>query len=103
MMDDDEENDDEDEVMGGTSSSSSYGEKTKRDKGVFSVLKFGWNSVFSAESSSGEDAQVGLSAADVDRLIDRTRGLTDGTYLPTYLPTYLSIYLSTLLLIHHLW
>ena len=56
------------------------------------MLKFGWNSVFSADKSSSSSGDVstsgsgsggsshddiGMSQADVDRLIDRRRGLTD--------------------------
>jgi hypothetical protein len=37
---------------------------------VFSAVRFGWNSVFSVNSSANQQ----LSEADIERIIDRTRG-----------------------------
>ena len=72
-VEEEEGRDDEDEII------------AKDKSTVLSVLRFGWNSVFSsrqpkAANGSGdaatEEAEDELTTEDIDLIIDRTRGLT---------------------------
>ena len=80
-VEEEEGRDDEDEII------------AKDKSTVLSVLRFGWNSVFSsrqpkAANGSGdaatEEAEDELTTEDIDLIIDRTRGLTPA---PTTEPT----------------
>ena len=80
-VEEEEGRDDEDEII------------AKDKSTVLSVLRFGWNSVFSsrqpkAANGSGdaatEEAEDELTNEDIDLIIDRTRGLTPA---PTTEPT----------------
>lgn len=42
---------------------------------LFATLKFGWNSAFSAGHSDGKKPEEMISDADIDVIIDRTRGI----------------------------
>ena len=72
-VDEEEGRDDEDEII------------AKDKSTVLSVLRFGWNSVFSSRQpkaangfsdAAAEEAEDELTNEDIDLIIDRTRGLT---------------------------
>jgi hypothetical protein len=54
--------------------------KNEEDTGkIYSLLKFGWNSVFSGTNSASSSSDINnfLTDEDIDQIIDRTRGNND--------------------------
>jgi hypothetical protein len=54
--------------------------KNEEDTGkIYSLLKFGWNSVFSGTNSTSSSSDINnfLTNEDIDQIIDRTRGNND--------------------------
>jgi SWI/SNF-related matrix-associated actin-dependent regulator of chromatin subfamily A member 5 len=57
---------------------SADGKDVPVDQGsVLSVLKFGWNSIFSVPDNVSQAEDEGLTDAEIDMLIDRSRGMVE--------------------------